>query len=183
MATSEEYDELDKKVIEIYLDYCLDRFPIDVLGLARRMGAQLVPYSSFGGEELELLRKKSSDGFYCPREGVPMIFYNDVDCYKERIRMTVGHEIKHYVFEDVEEDKERDPLATHFARYLLCPTPILVYLGIDNPYEVMAKFDIGYEASCNALRAADGRMLTYGGAIFDYERPLIELFKWMKEDS
>lgn len=179
---NEEYEELDKLAIAIYLDYQLNRFPIDVMALSRNMGIQLIPYSAYE-EDMELLKKKSRDGFYCPRANKPMILYNDRDFSERRIRVTIGHEIKHYVCEDTEDNPEKDPLATHFGRYLLCPTPILIYLGIDDVYTIMEMFDIGYEASGYALRAAENRRLRYKDRIFEYEKPLIELFKWMKEDS
>lgn len=171
------YQKLDEDVIGIYLDYSLDSFPIDIMDLCRRMGVRLIPYSNFGGRLLELLIKKSEDGFYCPASGKPTIFYSDMGNYPARIRFTLAHELKHYVYSDTKETARGETLANHFARFLLCPTPVLIARGLDNPYDVMDIFNISFDASCNALKAMKSRKLHYKEAIFKYEKPLLRQLK------
>lgn len=63
---NEEYEELDKIAISIYLDYGLKRFPIRVMSLCKKMNIELEKYSSYKPEDRPLLYKKSDDGFYFP---------------------------------------------------------------------------------------------------------------------
>jgi len=172
----EDYEKLDRMVISIYQDYNLLEFPIDIFKLCKRMGLKLFKYSSFEGNNLKLLKKKSNDGFYCPTPDGPAIFYNDKGHTEERIRMTIGHEIKHFVCNDVTEDDKEERMADHFARFLLCPTPFLVYFEISSVFEIMDTFQLSYSAATSAQNALKGRCNYYKNKIFDYEQPLIKLF-------
>jgi Zn-dependent peptidase ImmA (M78 family) len=173
-----DYKRLDKLAISIYIDYNLNSFPIDVFDLAKRMGIKVLKYSAFEGEMQELLLKRSKDGFYSPSPNGPLIFYNDFINNEFKIRMTIAHEIKHYVCQDTEEDNELfEKEAKHFARYLLCPIPYLIFKNILSVFEIMDTFGLSNEAATNALSNVNNRTNRYGDRIFDYEKPLLELLK------
>ena len=59
-----EYDRLDKLVIDIFVDYGFDSFPLDEKEVCRRMGVALVPYSEYSDEDLAVLKKRSRYGFF-----------------------------------------------------------------------------------------------------------------------
>ena len=169
------FDRLNKLVIDIYIDYNLTSFPIDVFKLAKRMGLKLIKYSSFEKKERELLIKESKNGFYSIAPSGPIIFYNDLIDNKENIRMTIAHEIKHYVDSDCEENETSEKGAKHFARYLLCPIPYLISNKIKDVYEIMTTFGLSYTASTNAQSNVINRVEKYGYQIFDYEKTLLKL--------
>lgn len=173
---SNEYEKIDRLVIDIYHDYNLTSFPINVFDLCKKMGIKLLKYSSFNEEYVNLLKKKSKDGFSFILPNGPIIFYNDYIESDERIRMTIAHEIKHIVCEDKKEDEKVERLANHFARFLLCPTPYLVKFGIDDIFQIMDMFHISYKAARNASGAMLNRVSKFGNKIFNYEKSLVDLF-------
>jgi hypothetical protein len=63
---SNDYDEIAKLVIDIYLDYGINKFPIDEKLICEKLGVKLIPYSAYNEEEMLLLMEKSEDGFYTP---------------------------------------------------------------------------------------------------------------------
>lgn len=119
----EDYDRIDRLARNILIDYGITRFPLDMFDLCKKMGFIVVPYSSYekNEEAVQLLLKKSKDGFYLPAcNGMPpQIIYNDKygdHLTPARIQSTLGHEIKHILEEDTTD--EEDDLCDHFARYL-----------------------------------------------------------------
>jgi len=58
------YDEIDKVIIDIYMDYDIKTFPIDEIEVCKKMGVVLKPYSGFPWNGRVLLRKKSQQGFF-----------------------------------------------------------------------------------------------------------------------
>lgn len=173
------YDQLDQLVIDIYLDYDLRTFPIDEKSLCRKMGIALVAYSEYSDDARNLLKKKSSYGFFVPadKDNPPTIFYNDsLDDLKSPgcIRQTIFHEIKHYVCEDKEELPKDDDLAEHFGRFITCPTPFLVIKGITNVNEIVSRFGVSATMAENISSAVQNRIARFGKKLFDYEKPLIE---------
>ncbi len=176
-VTKKDYESMDKLAIDIYLDYDLTIFPIDINDLARKMGVKIIKYSSFDDNQRELLLKKSIDGFFIDSPNGPLIFYNDRIEYQGKINLTIAHELKHYICKDENEDEDSEKLADHFGRFLLCPTPYLIYSNIENIYEVMTVFGLTYSAAENAIKSATRRKRFYGEKIFDYEQSLIDLFK------
>lgn len=174
------YDELDKMVIQIYLDYGFNRFPLDEFYVCERMGIELKPYSSFSPEDREILKKKSIYGFCSPiQKRMPaLIFYNDslADLHSSGcVRQTIFHEIKHYVFEDADDDAANDDLAEHFGKYFMCPTPYLIVKGIEDPEEIQEKFGVSFTMANNLSGSVKNRKRYFGARLFPYEWPLIEL--------
>ncbi len=172
--SSEIYDGIKKTIIEIYLDYEIKGLPIDEADVCRKMGVALLPYTSFRKEERNLLLKKSKHGFYVPGtvDNSPTIFYNDLYASKGAQRLTIFHELKHYVYEDI--DDEEDDLADFFARYFMCPIPYLLLKKIDTPNEIASVCGTSMEAAYNVYSNLRNRRKKYGYYLFDYEKPLID---------
>lgn len=172
------YDELDGLAISLYVDYNMKVFPINEKELCRKMGVLLVPYSAYEGENRDILLKRSKEGFlsYGATELKPVILYNDGnDAVYGNVRQTIFHEIKHFVYEDDENDKD-DDLAEHFGRYLACPTPYLVWKNITDVNEIISTFGVSATIAGYVASSVKNRINKYGDKIFDYEQPLIDLF-------
>jgi len=170
---SEVYEEITKTIIDIYLDYDIKGFPIDEKLVCRKLGVALIPYSGFTRKDRALLIKKSQHGFYVPEtaNNSPTIFFNDSFESEGAQRLTIFHELKHYVYDDI--DDEDDDLADFFARYFMCPIPYLLLKKIDKPNEIASVCGTSMAAAYNAYSNLRNRREKYGYHLFDYEIQLI----------
>lgn len=46
-----KYDEMDSLALEVLLDYGAITFPLDIAGLAKKIGINLIPYSSLSSQK------------------------------------------------------------------------------------------------------------------------------------
>ena len=168
------YDEIAEVVIDIYIDYDIKSFPVDPKDVCRKLGVALVAYSEYGEENRELLEKKSKDGFFVKgaSDRPPTIFYNDRQESEGRVRFTIFHELKHYVCED--ENDEKDDLADYFAKYFMCPIPYLLLKKIDTPPEIMSFCGTSLSVANNVYYNLENRRRKYEYRLFGYEVRLIE---------
>lgn len=169
-----EYDELDKLIYSIYVDYNIQKFPIDEKELCQKMRIALVPYSEFSNDGQSLLQKKSKHAFFvkASKENQPIIYYNDMFESNGAIRFSIFHEIKHYICED--EDDSKDDLADYFARHFMCPTAYLMVKGIVSPNEIVPFCGVSFEAACNASANLASRQEKLGMKLFSYEKEFIK---------
>lgn len=184
---SEEYDRMAKLAISIIVDYGITAkdYPLDLDNLCRKMKINVVPYSAFEDEDpdfIDILLKKSKDGFFAPRSSKQeaTIFFNDKygdRLSPSRISQTKGHEIKHIVEED--EDDSDDNLCEYFSKYLRCPIPYVLYLGLESKIDIISRFSISYQQSEIVLNNIINRKRKYGNGYFRYE---IELLESLLED-
>ena len=172
----ETYDEIKKVIIQIYLDYDIREFPIDAEKVCKKMGVAIVPYSEYDREARVLLRKRSPHGFFVKgtKGRAPTIYYNDRFESEGARRLTIFHEIKHYVYNEDTDDEEYDDLADFFGRYFLCPIPYLMIKGIETEEEIISACHVSMEAAGNVVSNIRNRKLKHGNKIFDYEIPLLE---------
>lgn len=68
-------------------------------------------------------------------------------------------------------------MANYFARYFMCPIPVLIWKNVDDLATIMSDYKLSYEAASNVLRNINNRRRAYGNKIFDYEKPLIALIE------
>ena len=176
MRTGFEYEEIARAVIQVYLDYDIMSFPLDLRKISQKMGVNLIPYSSCCIESKALLLKKSRKGFFVrgTHESSPSIYYNDYGKTEESIRYTIAHEIKHYIYNECYDNKDSDDLADFFARFFLCPIPYLIVKGIRVPKEIAYHCRVSLEAATNASSNINNRLSAFHFEIFDYEIPLLE---------
>ena len=173
-----DYDKTAQLVIGIFVDYNIRRFPVDEKAICRNLGLKLIPYSEYSEEQQVLLRKRSPDAFFAPatKKTPPTIFYNDkVESYG-RLRYNIFHEVKHFVNGDKDDGEYNDNMADYFARYFMCPIPYLIEYGIDDELTIMSDHLVSLQAAQNTLKNVRNRRAAYGDKIFDYEKPLVELF-------
>ena len=171
---SDVYDEIKKTIIDIFLDYDIRSFPIDEREICAKMGVALVPYSDYDAVARDLMLKQSLYGFFLPRttKNPPIILYNDSCESKGARRFTIFHELKHYVCEDTSDNN--DDIADFFARYFMCPIPLLLLKKMDNPYDIATFCDTSLEVGYNVNSNIKNRRKAYGYQLFDYEEPLIK---------
>ncbi|MDO4941147.1 MAG: hypothetical protein Q4E33_05605 [Erysipelotrichaceae bacterium] len=176
----EEYDRMRKLAISIILDYniTMDDYPLDMDKLCKRMGINVVPYSAYAEKsKFELFLKRSKDGFNVPRntKHKATIYYNDKygdHLTPARISQTKGHELKHILEED--KDDIDDKLCEYFSKYLRCPIPILLYLGIDTRQELISRFGISDEQAGYILTNVNRHKYKFNNKYYDYEVLLIK---------
>ncbi|MCR5836928.1 MAG: ImmA/IrrE family metallo-endopeptidase [Lachnospiraceae bacterium] len=168
------YDEIDIVIVNIFLDYGIKTFPVDVFELCKKMSVALVPYSEFSYEERKLLMKKSNQGFFVKQSKTqpPTIYYNDLLESKGAIRLTILHELKHYIFNDDNDDD--DDLADYFARHFMGPIAFLILKQLESTNEIVSFCGMSISAATNAYKNIVSRKKKYGMNLFDYEIALIE---------
>lgn len=176
MRSGQEYDEIVKEIIQIYIDYDIKSFPLDLDMICRLLGVSLVPYSECGLEAKDLLLKKTKKGFFVrgTTENTPTIYYNDYEVSVGEMRYTISHEIKHYVYDECDDDNEKDDLADFFARFFLCPIPYLIVKGILSSNDIVSHCKVTLTAASNAASNISERMRWYGYKIFEHELPLLK---------
>lgn len=183
--SSDEYDRMKKLAIAIIEDYGItaDDYPLDVKALCSKMKINVVPYSAYEDEGVDLLLKKSIDGFNIPRSTAQeaVIMINDkygTHLSPARISQTLGHEIKHIVEEDT--DDSEDDLCDYFSKYLRCPIPLVLYMGIVSSLELISRFGISFEQATYVLSNIINRRAKYGDSFFEFE---VELLRQLLGDS
>lgn len=169
-----DYDKLDELIYSIYIDYDIKEFPIDEKELCQKMQIDLVPYSALSDEAKKLLQKKSKHAFFVkePKENSPTIYYNDRFESEGAVRLSIFHEIKHYVCED--EDDSKDDLADYFARHFMCPTAYLMLKDIKSPNEIISFCGVSFEAACHASANIEKRRQKLGLTLLSYEKEFIQ---------
>ena len=172
-----DYDKMAQLATDIYIDYNIRAFPINENEICRLLKLRLIPYSYYSETEQYLLRKKSSDAFFYPAtlKTPPTVFYNDRIHSYGRQRLSIFHEIKHYVNHDSGESIYDDNMADYFARYFMCPIPYLIKMGIDSEMMLINNHLMSEEAAINTICNVRNRRAKFGNKIFDYEKPLIAL--------
>lgn len=175
--SSDEYEEIKKLVVDIYVDYNIREFPICEKGICRKLKVALLPYSLLIEKDFDagkLLIKKSQYGFFTKgtAEMPPTIYYNDINATKEQQRFNIFHEIKHYVCEDENDDK--DDLADFFSRYFMCPVPYLMLRKIDTVNEIASVCGVTIPVASNVASNIINRRAKYGNKLIeDYEIRLV----------
>jgi len=174
--TSEEYDRMSKLAIAILVDYGIKEFPLDMDDLCKKMKINLIPYSAYENKNVHVLLAKSHDGFNMPRstESEATIFFNDKYGISNdaHICNTKGHEIKHIVEGDI--DDSEDDLCEYFSKYLRCPIPYVLYLGIKTEMELISKFGLSSEQAGYVIKGLRNRIAKYGNGYFKYELELLQ---------
>lgn len=87
---------------------------------------------------------------------------------KGAIRLSVFHEIGHYICED------EDDLADYFARHFMCPTAYLMLKGIESPNEIVAFCGVSFQTACNASANIANRKKKLGNKLLSYEKEFIK---------
>lgn len=167
-----EYTKAKKIVVDMYLDYNLKTFPISAVELAKCVGLELKMYSTFPIKNQEKLINYNQNGFIIRSKDRNIAYINDINNTKGFIRMTIFHEIKHFVYED--KDDTNDTLADFFAKSFMCPIPYLILKNIKYRNDIAKHCEVSLTVAIHVEENIEKRMAKYGKTIFDYEVPLIQ---------
>ena len=170
--SGDDFDKMARLAQSVLLDYGLYVIPIYVYALADKMGIRLIPYSSLTAVQLEcLLRKAGTErGFTVAiwRKGRMTfdVYYND-DYTEAACRFTIAHEIKHIVSGDIEKNEREwskcdEILADYFAKCLLAPQAIIIYLKLSTPDQYMLHFGLSKQAALRWWCAVEKRKEKFG---------------------
>ena len=134
--TRADYERIKEKIGEVFEENSdfLNTIPIDVFGLARRMGFKLIKASELLKKSIEKAKEfaeinKTKDvygfSFFDKEKMEFVIYYDDVNTGNNKRRFSVAHEIGHIVLghvcnNSVDSEKAENE-ANYFAGYLLCP--------------------------------------------------------------
>ena len=100
--------------------------------------------------------------------------YNDKFEPYGAVRLTIFHELKHYVFDEDANDEDQDDLADFFGRYFLCPIPYLIMKGIDTENDIISHCGVSMTAAGNVESTIRNRKQRYGYRIFEHEIPFLK---------
>lgn len=173
------YAKLDEDALNLRIDYGFFDDYVDVFELAEYLGMKLIPYSTITEKQWASMTDiEIKDGFTVIQksngEQKYYTYYNDTLPHR-RQRFTIAHEIKHVVYGEEEFDEKKEALADHFARVLLAP-PCLVMFMIQNHnvLEISDCFDMSESATENAIKAANNRIKAKGMELNQYEVDYID---------
>lgn len=144
--TNDRREEIKRMIVDLFCDLNIHCVPISGFEIATKLGATVMPYSSQEEKIRMQMMKISEDGFTIQRKEKRVIFYNDDRVYG-RINNTITHECGHIVMDHLETSELAEAEAKFFAKYALAPPPLVHQLGLKDPYEIMARFDISLEAA------------------------------------
>ena len=177
--SNEQYEEIKQAVLDVFIEYDIKCVPISGFEIATKMGLGVMPYSSLDDKKQQVAVQISEDGYSIEtNNGEWTIYYNDECMSYGRINQTIMHEIAHYFLGHVGEGEEEEAEAKFFAKYALAPPPLIHQLirNVDVG-AIMQKFDLSYEAACNAFRYYC-KWLRFGSKEYtQYEINMIELFE------
>lgn len=180
---SHDYPKLDNDAINLRIDYGFFEYNIDVFKLAQLIGITLIPYSSLPKDKYSVIKatRDLNDGFTVMRykngEWDFLTYYND-NVPLVRQRFTVAHEIKHVLYHEENPTEKDEDLADHFARALLAPSCLVMFLMENhNVLELCDFFNTSVPATENAVKAAKERVKWKGKKLNQYEAEYIDYMK------
>lgn len=179
---SNRYDEIAKIACEVLMDYGINKFPIDVFELAKKMNIKTLKYSEFDFNERSVLLNGSDDGMSWKYNNQIYIAYNDLRI-KTRIRFTIAHEIGHIVLGHTESNEENESEADFFARNLLVPPCALLEKNINTEEYIVMMFDVSFSVAKYSLSAVNSREIYGHNKLEEYEVMFLKYLKLYMEDK
>lgn len=154
-----DYQNARDAAWKILLDCGIDRLPVDLNAVCRKLGVRLRSYLSADALVQKIGARGTTDGSLLLYRGDPLILY-DSELTPGRVRFTVAHEIGHLVLGHVSPGQRtmvnRDPSpgdnpaetsANQFAARLLAPACVLWGLGLHTADEIAKACHISKQAA------------------------------------
>lgn len=131
------YEEIKMEIAFTFEDYNVDGLPIDVFGLAEKMGVIVVYASQILSKnkgkinEFMLFAYPSSYLYYSKEKQKFFVYIDDIGTNKCRQRFSMAHELMHIILGHTEQNERNEAEANFGAQYMLAPTS-LILLAPDN---------------------------------------------------
>lgn len=172
-----DYQLIDDKVLEIYVECNIRDFPIDCMAILQHYNFRLLAYSkikTFNPELHRIAKEYSNDAFQYGR----IICYNDT-VVEGRMRFSLMHELGHYLLGHKETTLENEAEADYFASCVLAPKVAVWRLPDKTSDAIHNKFGLSYAASNRVLtefnkwkfKNKNGSELKLGEYLFPAPKP------------
>ena len=173
-----KYAEIERKVVELYVEQSIHKLPIDPFEIIKKRGYILVPFSKLKLDFFEESIDKQNDAFSFYEKTIATYIkaFDDSKPY-ERLRFTLMHELGHIDLGHKGESDLARRMADYYAGYALAPSPLIHRFATDDVTIIKYVFWVSnYCAEVCRIRYSN--WLTYGGIDFrDYESKLLSLFQ------
>lgn len=154
-----DYQNARDAAWRILIDCEVDRLPVDLNVVCRKLGVRLRSYLSADALVQKIGARGTTDGALLFYQGDPLILY-DSELPPGRVRFTVAHEIGHLVLghvvpgqrtmvnrEPSSWDNPMETSANQFAARLLAPACVLWGLGLHTEDEIAEACHISKQAA------------------------------------
>ncbi len=157
----DRYDEIKREILFMFEETETDTYPIDCFEIAKRLHYILRPYSSLDWDDYLEALGTSEEAYSTvkqdPATGMNryVIYYNDQKHGIRNIRWTIFHEIGHCYLGHHDNppgnEQREEAEANFFAKYAMCPPPLLYGAACNCPQDVYDKFFVSNEFSYYAF--------------------------------
>lgn len=173
--------EIERAVALLLEDYGLSNYPISIRAVLEALQVDLVPYSSLGGKEQELVLLASQDKAFNITSHdytrAQVVLDDTHGSYFYRSRFSGGHEAGHLWLEHEEDTPDLEAEANYFAGYLLAPHPLIIAMKDASAAEVSERF--GISESCASCAVAQSNARKREGAPWrPHEQWILEHVQW-----
>ncbi len=180
------YEEIKHEVIFMFEETETDTFPIDCFKIARKLHYVLRPYSELGYRAYTEALMESNEGFSRvekdPSTGMLryVIYFNDIEHGIGNIRWTIFHEIGHIYLGHHDNPPGSESLeeaeANFFAKYAMCPPPLVNEADCSSPDDVLMKFNTSVEFSGYAYNYYQNWLTKGASEYLGYEIEMLKRF-------
>lgn len=190
---SADYERIKFKIGEVFEENSdfLNNLPIDVFGLARKMGFRLIKASDrikLGIEKANEFKEINKDkdvfgyAFFDTKAMQYVIYYDDLNAGPKKQRFSVAHEIGHIVLGHIEletiDSKESEDEADYFAGYLMFPDCLstneeIFQFFTENFCELSHLFGIAEDTAMIKIKNHNNRHSLSKDRCYDYEEVIM----------
>ncbi len=177
---NERYEKIKKTIGEFLEDYGVNKLPLDVFGLARKMkikialASELLEQHPRKIDEYVLFRYPNSYLYYDSETQKFIIYIDDVGCKRKRQRFSLAHELMHIILGHTEQTPENEAEANFGATYLLAPTSLALIFPEEEalllPEIVSRIFDVSLPEAEIVVRYNSNRLSLPDINETDYEK-------------
>jgi len=185
MISWERYEEIKKRVSEVFEEYEPNGLTVDIFGLAQSMGIEILYASEMMNENsginiYDVLSLPNSFLHYYDKDGVLVVYIDDVGCKRNRQRFSLGHEIGHIILGHTEQSPENEEEANFVAEYLLTPTSLVMVEGagiyMQDPAFLEYAFDVSSDVASISADHMENRYLL-NISTYKYEVVINNMYK------
>ena len=179
---NKRYNEIKRTVADLFEDYDVRTIPIDVFGLAEKMGIEIVFASKCNRNCLmDYFDNVESCVAYNDVLQKYVVYLDDVNTGKKRQKFSLAHEIIHIVLNHKDQSKYNESEANFGAAYLLCPTSLAILSSAEelmlSTEGIQSIFDVSLGLAKIAARHNKKRLANVRWGPADYESRINSLLK------